>query len=242
MAVFGLLAAVMLQAALAQSPCGSLQSTRRMMMFFGAVTVGGSPAPVGAVVAGYSPRGALVLCTVIGSDGKYGVVPAYGEEAVGAVVIPGMRTAESVQFRVNGVAATPSVVKGFANDWQNNTQHQVDLQAARPTPTRTATRVPPTATRVPATATRVPATATRVPATATRIPATATRIPATPTRVPATATRVPATATRVPATATRVPATATRVPATATRVPATATRVPATATRVPATATRTRTP
>ena len=192
MAVFGLLAAVMLQAALAQSPCGSLQSTRRMMMFFGAVTVGGSPAPVGAVVAGYSPRGALVLCTVIGSEGKYGVAPAYGEEAVGAVVIPGMRTAESVQFRVNGVAATPSVVKGFANDWQNNTQHQVDLQAARPT----ATRVPATATRVPATATRVPATATRVPATATRVPATATRVPATATRVPATATRVPATATR----------------------------------------------
>ena len=111
-----------------------------------------------------------------------------------------------------------------------------------PTPTPTATPVPPTPTPVPPTATPVPPapTATPVPPTATPVPTatptpTATPVPPAPTATPTPRPTATPTPTPVPPTATPVPpapaATATPVP-TATPTP-TATPAPTTPPVVP---------
>jgi hypothetical protein len=98
------------------------------------------------------------------------------------------------------------------------TTNGVNLTArytAIPTPTATATAIPPTATAVPPTATAIPPTATAIPPTATAIPPTATAIPPTATAIPPTATPIPPTAiptqTPIP-TATPIPPTPTATP------------------------------
>ncbi len=217
------------QPAAAQGVCPPVQNTPYLTIAYGAVTVDGAPAPVGAVVEARSPRGDTVGCIVVTTAGVYPLMQIYGEDATAAPPIPGMRAGETVAFLVDGRPATasPSLV------WQADQEyHRVDLAAYTPTATNTPT---PTPTNTP---TNVP-TNTPVPPTATYTPR-----PPTPTNTP-TNTPVPPTDTPLP-TATPVTPTDTSTPTpTDTPVPPTDTPVPTatpTDTPVPPTPTDTPTP
>jgi len=147
--------------------CPPVQNSTRRSIVYGGVTLNGLPAPVGAVVEAFSPREERVGCFVVASAGSYGAMYINGEDTSVSPAVPGMRSGETVNFRVDGVTAAASPALAWQDDWQITT-HQVDLSAtgATATPTPTATRTPtPTATRT-ATPTNTPtATPTRGPET-----------------------------------------------------------------------------
>ena len=217
------------QPAVTQGVCPPVQNTPYMTIAYGAVTVDGAPAPVGAVVEARSPRGDTVGCIVVATAGVYPLMQIYGEDVTAAPPIPGMREGETVAFYVDGRPATPSPSLVWHDD---KDYHRVDLAVTGPTATPTATWTP---TRTPT------ATPTRTP-TATHTPTHTPTATHTPTHTP-TATSTPTrTSTRTP-TATHTPThTPTRTP-TATHTPThTPTRTPtATPTQTP-TATPTHTP
>jgi VWFA-related protein len=107
----------------------------------------------------------------------------------------------TVDINIPGLAPGAYVLSAVASNalGQTGVQELAFSIPAPPTPTPTATPVPPTATPVPPTATPVPPTATPVPPTATPVPPTATPVPPTATPVPPTATPVPPTATPISA-------------------------------------------
>ncbi|MGB5051469.1 MAG: hypothetical protein WBO46_21155, partial [Caldilineaceae bacterium] len=120
-----------------------------------------------------SPRGDVVGCRTVDEVGYYRAMKVYGEETVGEITVPGMRTGETIGFRINGVLAIPDVQQQWINDW---TSHPVNLSAAS-APTRTPTSTPthtPTHTH---TSTVIP-TSTPTPITPTD---THTPTPVTPT-------------------------------------------------------------
>ncbi len=112
--------------------CPSVQSTLRTIVW-GNVTMDGAPAAAGTVVKMYSPRADVVGCWEVSTSGAYGMTYVYGEDASVSPPIPGMRSGETIAFRVNGVAAAAVPALTWANDWQT-TSHQVDLTATAPPP------------------------------------------------------------------------------------------------------------
>ena len=110
-----------------QQACSGVQPTPNFSEYYGSVSLDGGAAPVGTLVAAYSPRGDKVGCEVVSVPGYYPYMRVYGEEGT----TPGMSNNEEVTFKVGGYLATtdPSPVIWF-NDWD---QHEVDLSATSAT-------------------------------------------------------------------------------------------------------------
>lgn len=107
--------------------CPGIPGTQNYTFVYGQVTVGGSPAPAGAVVMAVNPRGDNVGCIVVAEAGQYPLMYVYGEQTVAGNLVPGMRNGETVAFEVDGVSATADPALAWSNDWAS---HEVDLAAA----------------------------------------------------------------------------------------------------------------
>jgi len=150
--------------------CPPISGTPKFTFAYGTLGIAGTPAPVGTVVEARSPRGDTVGCFIVHTEGHYGAMYVYGEDASVQPVIPGMRDGETVAFYVNGTLATASPLLVWHDD---RLTHEVNLSVAAvlPTPTPTSTHTyTPTPTNTP-TPTPVPTpTPTRTPAALRTIP------------------------------------------------------------------------
>lgn len=92
---------------------------------YGTLSFFGMPAAVGETrVEALTPRGEVVGCFLVSTEGQYGLMRIYGEDFSTQPTTPGARTGERITFRVNGsyAYATP------ATYWQNDhAAHNVDL-------------------------------------------------------------------------------------------------------------------
>jgi hypothetical protein len=92
---------------------------------YGTLSFFGMPAAVGETrVEALTPRGEVVGCFLVSTEGQYGLMRIYGEDLSTQPTTPGARTGERITFRVNGsyAYATP------ATYWQNDhAAHNVDL-------------------------------------------------------------------------------------------------------------------
>jgi hypothetical protein len=91
---------------------------------YGDALLDGTPALAGTVVEAVNPRGDVVGCFVVHTDGSYGLMRIYGEDASAQPPIPGMRPGETVAFRVGGQPATASPLLQWQDD---KAPHRVDL-------------------------------------------------------------------------------------------------------------------
>jgi hypothetical protein len=91
-------------------------ATPYFTQFYGEVTVDGQPAPVGALVEAFNPRGDRVGCFQVTSTGLYGYMRVYGEDTSANPPIPGMRVGETVTFKVNGLTAQAAGDTVWQND------------------------------------------------------------------------------------------------------------------------------
>lgn len=97
----------------------------------------GEPLPVGAIVAVFDPQGVQCGCAEVDTEGHYGIMPCYGDDA-STVDDEGAEEGDELTFTVNGLPAvysvlslngspvppgTPIIWNGQANLWE------VDLQA-----------------------------------------------------------------------------------------------------------------
>ncbi|MFN8482460.1 MAG: hypothetical protein U0768_05260 [Anaerolineae bacterium] len=202
--------------------CLPIRPTSSYTIAYGRVELEGQPAPAGAVIEAYSPRGAAVGCFIVGADtpGLYGFMFIYGEDDTAIPPAPGMRPGEMVQFYVNGLPALaiPPLV------WQDDKDlHRADLVASSgPLPTLT-----PTLTSTLTATPTVTATATAtVTATASETPTHTPSVTVTPTAT-ATVTATPSgTATPTPSRTATATATATPTPSRTATATATATPTP----------------
>ena len=118
--------------ALAPSPVASraqisctVQSTPEFTEYFGALSVGGAAAPIGAVVEAVNAQGVQAGCFIVTIPGIYGYMRVYGADTVTGT--PGMASSEVVTFKVNGaVAASVPASVLWSGD---RSQHAVDLSA-----------------------------------------------------------------------------------------------------------------
>lgn len=162
----------------AQDSCDALQLTPQFTIIYGSLTLDDDAAPAGTVVEAVTPRGELAGCFVVTAAGFYGAMYVYGEDATVSPTIPGMRSGESIQLRVNGVSADMSVALEWLDD---RDLHAIDI-TARGADTTPAPGTPGT-TRTPEStpANTLTPTSTADPQ-ATPTPTTAA--PATPTPDP----------------------------------------------------------
>ncbi|MCB0031612.1 MAG: hypothetical protein KDE28_27060, partial [Anaerolineales bacterium] len=103
-----------------------VQTTPYFSQVYGNVALTGVSAPPGTVVQAISPRGDVVGCFTVNSEGIYGFMRIYGEDGSANPPIPGMRAGELVSFKVSGspAVATPLFY------WQDDkASHPVDLNA-----------------------------------------------------------------------------------------------------------------
>jgi hypothetical protein len=114
---------------LTESPC-RVRPSASLSLALGGVTVNGLAAPPGTVATAENPRGDIVGCYVVGTDGspagQYGFMAIYGEDASASPPIPGMRAGELVTFRVDGALAQATPFFYWHND---TTEHWTDLVA-----------------------------------------------------------------------------------------------------------------
>ncbi len=180
--------------------CPAVRVSQKYTIVYGTVTIGGADAPVGTVIEARSQRGDTVGCRVVDSAGFYRAMKVYGEEAVGSLIVPGMRTGETIVFRIDSVLATPGTQLQWVNDWA---AHPVNLSAVS-VPTRTPTPTPtPTRTPTPIHTPTVTVAPTHTP-TVTPIATHTPTVTPTPTRTP-TVTPTPTHTTTVTPTPTRTP-------------------------------------
>lgn len=112
----------------AGSPEGcDVQTTPYFTHFFGTLQYGDTPAPVGTQVEAMNPRGDVVGCFQVISDGLYGYLRVYGEDMTATPPIPGMRAGEPVSFRLNG---TQGMTEPPQVAWTDDKGiHMVDIHA-----------------------------------------------------------------------------------------------------------------
>ncbi len=179
--------------------CGAVQQTPYFTIAYGHVQIDHVDAAPGTQVEAYNPRGDLVGCFVVQTEGLYGAMFVYGEDASITPPIPGMRHGESVLFRVDGVNANAEPILTWANDLD---LHEITLAVGGeatpeptqtptqtitpPTPSPTDTTVPPTPsptdTTVPFTPSPTDTIVPLTPSPTTPMPTeTATPSPSTPT-------------------------------------------------------------
>ncbi len=111
--------------------CPTVQRTPQFTIAYGNATIDGNPAPVGTIVNAYDPRGHLVGCTEVKSEGIYPSMYIYGEDGTVDPPIPGMRTGEEVVFQVNDLNTTSAPALPWTND---RDIHQVTLTATTYSP------------------------------------------------------------------------------------------------------------
>ena len=102
----------------------------------GNVTFNGQPAAVGSVVDAYDPVGMHVGQYIVGisgaandSAGIYGFMHIYGDDDLSDGIHTGALSGDSIEFKVNGIDATPSIVSGSLF-WADQTQNDVTLDAS----------------------------------------------------------------------------------------------------------------
>ncbi|MGQ9516673.1 MAG: golvesin C-terminal-like domain-containing protein, partial [Anaerolineae bacterium] len=145
---------------LSASTTAQVTPTNRWANFYGlASTLDGAPLPIGAVIRAYDPDGVNCGEWEVNSEGVYGMMPVYGDDAE-TPADEGAEEGDTITFTINGWPATPAGPD--APVWSWGTLRHVELHAlsgaatatptetspatgtATPTPTRTFT---PTATR-----------------------------------------------------------------------------------------------
>lgn len=82
---------------------------------------------IGTVIEAVSPRGDVVGCYEVDSQGDYGSMYVYGEDTSVDPSVPGMRAGETIVFHVSGATATATPELTWSND---RDLHQVDLSAS----------------------------------------------------------------------------------------------------------------
>lgn len=110
-------------------PTGNLCEVEETPYFsevYGSVIINDQPALAGTVIQAISPRGDTVGCFIVGSQGLYGFMRVYGEDASANPPIPGMRDGELAAFRVNGAPAVATPLLYWHDD---HASHWVDLAA-----------------------------------------------------------------------------------------------------------------
>jgi hypothetical protein len=90
--------------------------------YYGATTGGDQPAPAGAVLLAYSPRGEVVGCAQVQEGGLYPYLRVYGADGD----LPGLQPGETVAFRLDGQALLAAEAPVWAGDYA---VHQLDLAA-----------------------------------------------------------------------------------------------------------------
>lgn len=110
--------------AAAISTCEGVSPTPYRTLVYGPVEVNGQPAPVGTKVEVRTPRGGLAGCFVVQNEGKFGLMPVFGEDATANPPIDGFRDGEALTFVVNGAEAEAGSPILWQDDWA---LHQSDL-------------------------------------------------------------------------------------------------------------------
>ncbi len=108
----------------AAGTCPAFENTPNFTIAYGTAVQGAAAAPFGSVVTAVSPRGDTVGCFVVSTAGYYGAIYLYGEDNSVSPAVPGMRSGETVRFKINGFDATASPGLTWAND---KDFHQVNL-------------------------------------------------------------------------------------------------------------------
>jgi len=103
--------------AAASSTCEGVLPTPYRTLVYGPVEVNGRPAPAGTKVEVRTPRGGLAGCFVVQHEGKFGLLPVFGEDATANPPIDGFRDGEALTFYVNGVAAESGSSLAWQDDW-----------------------------------------------------------------------------------------------------------------------------
>ena len=171
------------QGATSAAAACSVQNTPNYTFAYGAVTLNDLAAPVGALIEAVNPRGMVVGCQAIDTPGILKYMKIYGEDVTVTPAIPGMRSGETVSFRINGTLATVTPALLWNND---KGEHEVQLSVSGPTPTFTSTPShTPTQTFTPTDTPSITLTPTPTP-TATYTPShTPSLTPSlTPSRTP----------------------------------------------------------
>ena len=63
-------------------------------------------------------------CFIVETAGQYGLMHVYGADPTASPPIPGFKAGEALQFRVNGIEATPKESVAWQDD---KAPHRVDL-------------------------------------------------------------------------------------------------------------------
>lgn len=108
----------------------SVKITPFRTVAYGSVRIDGRLAPAGTMVFAENPRGDVVGCQVLASDGELLAMNVYGEDAGQTPVIPGMREGEVVRFRVDGVLASTQPWLTWTDD---GAEREIALNTARGT-------------------------------------------------------------------------------------------------------------
>lgn len=93
---------------------------------YGSVLLEDLNAPLGSVIQALNPRGDTVGCFTVTTEGSYGFMRIYGEDTSETPIIPGMRTGEMVEYRVNGAPAIASPLFYWSDD---HAAHNINLNA-----------------------------------------------------------------------------------------------------------------
>ena len=96
--------------------------------FFSAnTTFLGQPVPVGAVIAAFDPQGVQCGEFTVFEEGKYGVLPCYGDDKTTLDVDEGAEPGDEISFTINGL---PAVALGPDDPiWTSNgDRREVDLE------------------------------------------------------------------------------------------------------------------
>jgi hypothetical protein len=108
----------------------SVKITPFRTVAYGSVRIDGRLAPAGTMVFAENPRGDVVGCQVLASDGELLAMNVYGEDAGQTPAIPGMREGEVVRFRVDGVLASTQPWLTWTDD---GAEREIALNTARGT-------------------------------------------------------------------------------------------------------------
>lgn len=112
-------------------------ATNEWADFWGTLTIGGTPAPVGTILAAYDADGVYMGDVILDEAGQFGFLHAYGDDGT-TVADEGAETGDAVTFKAFlPLGVTPFVVtpSGSTPTWQGRgARTQVALSAGLPGP------------------------------------------------------------------------------------------------------------
>jgi hypothetical protein len=128
--LIGLISLLLLALALPYGPtwADGVTPTNQWVNFFSAnTTFLDQPVPVGAAIAAFDPQGVQCGEFTVGEEGKYGLMPCYGDDETTPDVDEGAEPGDVISFTINGL---PAVALGPDEPiWTSNgDRREVDLE------------------------------------------------------------------------------------------------------------------